>query len=110
MRRVLILLGMVLFLLLIVMALTKTDESEHFAKMRTVALSEVGRQIAAYDLPEETSAILTTTVMGKVNNYVAGHLTVHDCLFFTLGTMRHQGMSVPATLGVFKKVFINYKK
>lgn len=105
MRRIWVLLAMVLVVVLIGMALTKPDDVAHFAEMKRVARSEVGRQLAASQLTEEYAAMLSVVVMGKVNSYVDRHLTVYDYFFFTLGTMRHQGMSVPATLGTFNKVF-----
>ena len=97
---------MVFVVVLIVGAITKTDDAEHYMKVKRVARSEVGRRMAERQLPAEYASMVTIQVMDKVNNYVDRHLTVRDCIFFTLGTMRHQGMTVPATLGIFNKVYL----
>ena len=106
MRRVWILLGMVFVVVLIVGAITKTDGAEHYMKVKMVARSEVSRRMDERQLPAEFASMVSYQVMDKVNNYVDRHLTVRDCIFFTLGTMRHQGMTVPATLGIFNKVLL----
>ena len=106
MRRVWILLGMVLVVVLIIGAFTKTDEAAHYMKVKMVARSEVGRRMAERQLPEEYASMVTIQVMDKVNNYVDNHLTVRDCIFFTLCTMSHKGMTIPATLGIFNKVIL----
>ena len=106
MRRVWILLGMVLVVVLIAGAITKTDGAEHYMQVKMVARSEVSRRMAERQLPAEFASMVSYQVMDKVNNYVDRHLTVRDCIFFTLGTMRYQNMSIPATLGIFNKVFL----
>jgi len=104
MRKVLVFGGMVFVVVLIAMALTKPDDIQHYTKVKAIARSELSRQLADSLKLEEYAAAVSVVVMGKVNTYVDSHLRVRDCVFFTLGIMNYQGMSVPATLGVFNHV------
>ena len=105
MRKIWILLGMILVVVLIVMALTKPDTIEHFIEVKRVARTELSHQLSDSIMLGEHATVVSVEVMGKVNAYVDSHMKVYDCVFFTLGMMRYQKMSVPTTLGVFDKVF-----
>ena len=104
MRKVLVFWGMVFVVVLIAMALTKPDDIQHYTKVKAIARSELSRQLADSLKLEEYAAAVSVVVMGKVNTYVDRPLKVRDCVFFTLGIINYQVMSVATTLGVFNHV------
>lgn len=104
MRKVIVFLVMGLFVVLIAMALTKPNNSEHYVLVKAMVRDEVSHQLANNKLMKEYGEIISYEALGRANSYVDNRLEVHDFVFFTLGTVRHQGMSAPITLGVFKKV------
>ena len=104
MRKVIFFLVMALVVVLTAMALTKPDDQAHYALVKAIVRSEVSHHLANNKLVKEYGNVISYEALGKANDYVDRRLKIHDFVCFTLGTVRHQNMSVPITLGIFNHV------
>ena len=106
MRKVIISIVMAAAILMIVMALTKPDDDAHYALVKAIVRSEVSNQLGNNKLVEEYGNVVLYEALGKANDYVDHRLRIRNFICFTLGTVRHQDMTVPITLGIFNHVIL----
>ena len=106
MKKILVLLGLVIVLLLVVSTFTKPTREAHFEAVSQLASNVVDNERNNYPLPEEVVNLGTQTAMGVANTYLRTNLMVNDYFFLNVGTVNRHGTAYPITIGAFNKVFL----
>ncbi len=106
MKKVILIVLCIVFVGLIVLAMTKPDRAEHYDIVKKTVANVVDRELHDNPQTAEFATMATMSTLNMLDEYLAKNLMVQDHTFYTTGMLMYQDMFFPISIGVLGQVHL----